>query len=70
MKKGLFYNNLYGMAIEGLIEFLIISYLNIKTLEASSNGEIMGAVFSCFCIFLSSMILPCTLIFMAYSKNS
>ena len=30
--KGLFYNNLYGMAIEGLIEFLISSYLDLKTL--------------------------------------
>lgn len=43
LKKGLFYNNLFEMAIEGLIELLINSYLNLKTIQISSNGEIMGA---------------------------
>ena len=31
LKSGLFFNNLYGMAMEGMIEFMINGYLNLKT---------------------------------------
>ena len=68
-ENGLFYNNLFGMAIEGLIEFLINGYLNLMTAEVSSNGEIMGITISIFCISLSSAILPITILWMICFKS-
>ena len=69
LEKGLFYNNLYGLAIEGMIEFLINGYLNLMTAQKTSNGEIMGASLSGFCIFLSSTLLPLTIIWMICYKS-
>ncbi len=54
LKKGQFYNSLYGMALEGMIEFIINGYLNLKTDKTSSNGETMGFIQSIFCTFTSS----------------
>ena len=42
LKKDQFFNNLFGMGIEGMIEFIIYGYLNVKTAEIGLNGEIMG----------------------------
>ena len=69
LENGLFYNNLYGLAIEGMIEFLINGYLNLMTVEKTTNGEIMGALLSAFSISLSSTVLPLTILWMIYSKN-
>jgi hypothetical protein len=69
LEKGLFYNNLYGLAIEGMIEFFINGYLNLMTASKTSNGEIMGASLSGFCIFLSSTFLPLTIILMISLKS-
>ena len=66
---GVFFNNLYGLAIEGMNEFLINGYLNLITASKSSNGEIMGASLSGFCIFLSSTILPLTIMWMICFKS-
>jgi hypothetical protein len=69
LENGLFYNNLYGLAIEGMIEFLINGYLNLITAEKTTNGEIMGASLSGFCIFLSSILLPSTIMWMICFKK-
>jgi len=69
MENGLFYNNLFGIAIEGMIEFLINGYLNLMTASKTSNGEIMGALLSTSTIFLSSTLLPLTIMRMIYFKN-
>ena len=69
MENGLFYNNLYGLAIEGMIEFLINGYLNLITAETTTNGELMGVSLSGVCIFLSSTLLPITIIWMISFKS-
>jgi hypothetical protein len=60
---------LYGLAIEGMIEFLINGYLNLMTAEETSNGEIMGALISIFCISLSLIVLPLTIMWMICFKS-
>ena len=50
-------------------EFLINGYLNLITASKSTDGEIMGASLSGFCIFLSSTILPLTIMWMICFKS-
>lgn len=69
IKKGLFFNNILGMAIEGMIEFLINGYLNAMTPEISSFGEVMGISLSGFCIFTNLLFLPVSILFFALKKN-
>jgi hypothetical protein len=69
LKKGQFYNSLYGMALQGMIEFIINGYLNLKTAEKSSNGETMGFIQSIFCIFTSSSLLPIPIMWLVCSKS-
>ena len=57
------------MAIEGMIEYLIYGYLNALTARIDMLGEIMGIILSGFCIFLSSTMLPITLIYMFICKT-
>lgn len=47
-----------SISIEGLIEFIIFGYLNIKTAEFSMNGEILGISFAIFSTLMSGFILP------------
>jgi hypothetical protein len=56
------------MAIEGMIEFCIRGYLNSLTAKFDMDGEIMGITLSGFCLFLSSTLLPLTLIYMLICK--
>jgi hypothetical protein len=69
LENGLFYNNLFGLGIEGMIEFMINGYLNLMTAKTTSSGEIMGALLSSFCIFLSSTVLPFTIMWMICFKS-
>ena len=69
LEDGVFYNNLCALAIEGMIEFLINGYLNLYTAEKSTNGEIMGAILSGFCVILCLIILPLTIIWMICFKS-
>ena len=69
LKYGLFFNNILGMAIEGMIEFLINGYLNAMTSETSSFGEVIGISLSTFCIFISAIFLPSTILYIALTKN-
>ena len=58
------------MAIEGMVEFCICSYLNAKTAEFSSFGEIMGILLSGFCLLLSSMFYPLTTVWFIITKSA
>ena len=69
LEQGLFFNNLYSFAIEGMIEFMINAYLNLMTMQTITSGEIMGASLSVFCIFLSSTLLPLTIMWMICFKS-
>lgn len=65
--KNLYFNDYINMAIEGLFSYIIISYLNLKTLEFTSFGEISGASISFYCISFS-IALPLILIFILFFK--
>ena len=56
--KGLFFNSIITLTIEGFLEFVIYSTLNIYTRSFETNGEILGFIFSIFCLFFSIIFVP------------
>ena len=69
MKRGLFYNILLDIGIEGMIEFIICGYLNVKTAETISNGEILGILLTIFCLFTDIVFLPIMNLRLVCCKN-
>ncbi len=67
--KGLFFNSILSMSMEGYIEYLVYGILNICTRDTSTNGEILGMIFAFMCIFFASLFLPSSLIGVIYSKD-
>lgn len=65
----LFYNSFIIMSTECLFSFIIISYLNLKTIEYSSFGESFGVVLSYICIVTSVACLPLMLIWALIFKK-
>lgn len=57
------------MSIEGIFCFIIISYLNIRTIEYTSIGEKFGVFISCYCISFSLVVLPSALILILILKS-
>ena len=66
----LFFNNLIESTIEGLFGLIIGGYLNIRTLDSSSFGEIIGAFLSFYYLFFSLFfIVICNLwVFITQNK--
>ena len=50
--KGLFFNTILTITTECFVEFVIYGFLNIYTLDISTNGEVLGLIFASICIFL------------------
>ena len=50
------------MSIEGFFDFMIFGYLNMKTAEFTTSGEILGFMFGIFSLFSSGIIFPIILI--------
>ena len=48
--KDLYFNGFITMGIEALFSYFITGYLNYKTIEYASFGEILNTVFTYFCI--------------------
>ena len=69
LKRGLFFNNLFAIAIEGMIEFLINGYLNAMTPEINLFGEAIGVSISWFCIIICSAALPLANFILAMTKD-
>jgi hypothetical protein len=57
------------MTIEGFIDFLIYGFLNIYTMDNSTNGDILGFMVAMLCIFLTINFLPIALAWAIYSKD-
>jgi len=53
----LFFNVFLESTIEGLFTLIISSYLNIRTLEKDSFGEIVGSFLSLYCLFFSILVV-------------
>ena len=55
--KGLFFNTILTITMEGFIEFVVLGLLNIYTIDYSTNGEVLGLIFAFICIFLSVFLI-------------
>jgi hypothetical protein len=67
--KGLFFDSILSMTMEGYIDFLINGFLNIYTMNTSTNGDILGFMVAMLCIFLTVNFLPIALTWTIYSKD-
>jgi hypothetical protein len=67
--KGLFFNIILSMTMEGLFEFVIYSFLNFYSIDLTLNGEVFGVMISSFCIFLTAVFLPLSLLWAIFSNN-
>ena len=67
--KGLFFNIILSMTMEGLFEFIIYSFLNFYQNDLTLNGEVLGVMISSFCIFLAVIFLPISLLWAIFSKD-
>ena len=66
--KGIFFNQIISLTIEGLLEFIIYGFLNIYTKDFSMNGEIMGFCIGIFCLICVILVII-TLIWALFTKN-
>ena len=66
--KGIFFNQIISLTIEGLLEFIIYGFLNIYTKDFSMNGEIMGFCIGIFCLICVILVII-TLIWALLTKN-
>jgi hypothetical protein len=57
------------MTMEGFIDFLINGFLNIYTIDTSTNGDILGFMVATLCIFFTVNFLPISLAWAIFSKN-
>jgi hypothetical protein len=69
ISNDLFFNSFIKIAIECLFTFIIVSYLNLKTLNYSTFGEVLGVVLSYYCIVFSIAILPLTVAYTLIFKR-
>jgi hypothetical protein len=53
----LFFNVFLESTIEGLFTLIISSYLNIRTLEKDSFGEIVGSFLSLYYLIFSILVV-------------
>ena len=67
--KDLFFNLILSMTMEGLLEFVIYSFLNFYSIDLTLNGEVLGVMISSFCIFLAAIFLPISLLWAIFSKD-
>ncbi len=65
--KGLFFNSILSITMEGFIDLLINGFLNIYTIDTSTNGGILGFMVAMLCIFLTVNFLPIALAWAIYS---
>ena len=55
--------------MEGYFEFMVFGFLNLYTLDTSTNGEILGFIFSLLCLFHAIIFLPIALLWALFSKD-
>ena len=67
--KGLFFNTILTLTMEGFFELLVNGILNIYTRDTSTIGEILGFAFSIICIFLTVIFVPIALFWAIFSKD-
>ena len=68
--KGLFFNTILTITTECLVEFIIYGFLNIYTLDISTNGEVLGLIFSFICVFLVVFLISALIWSIAFKNES
>ena len=68
MIKGLLFKKILTITTECFVEFVIYGFLNIYTLDISTNGEVLGLIFAFICFFLV-VFLTSALIWSITFKN-
>jgi len=67
--QGLFFEKILTLTLEGYVDILINVFLNIYTLDSSTNGEILGFMISMIGLFLTVNFLPISLVWAIFSKD-
>ena len=67
--KGLFFNIILSITMEGFFEFVIYSFINLYSIDLTLNGEVLGVMISSFCILMAAIILPFSLLWAIFSKD-
>ena len=67
--KGLFFNTILTLTMEGFFELLVNGILNFYTRDTSTIGEILGFLVSILCIFLTVIFVPIALFWAIFSKD-
>ena len=67
--KGLFFNNIISMTMEGYFEFVIFGLVNAYTADTRTNGDTFGILIAGFCLFNAIVFLPIMLLWAIFSKD-
>ena len=67
--NGLLFEAIISLTLEGFLEFIIYSFLNIYTKDFSINGEVLGFIVSIVCLYLATIFVPIALIWAICTKN-
>ena len=68
MFKGIFFNSIISITMEGLFEFIVYGFLNLYTINFSTNGEVLGFIIAAFCLFCVFFVII-ALIWSLLTKN-
>ena len=67
--RGLFFNTIISLILEGLLEFIVNSALNLLTKDFTLSGEILGFLISVFSLFCAIIFIPTALLWAIFTKD-
>lgn len=67
--ENLFFNALLVMALEGYMEMLISGYINSRSMQSSTPGEVLGSIYCVICLFCVIIFAPLAILWMFCTKN-
>lgn len=69
MKEGLFFSNIFGLYIEGFLEFLVSSILVVQALLLTPPGEAISFGVAVFSLAIQVAVMPLALIWLISTKS-
>ena len=67
--RGLFFNTIISLILEGLLEFIVYSALNLFTKDFTLSGEILGFIILLFCLFCAFIFIPTASLWAIFTKD-
>ena len=67
--KGLFFNAIISMTMEGYFEFLVFGIINAYTADLNSIGDILGITTAGFCLLMAIIAIPIALLWNIFTKD-